>query len=50
VSSKTHSLVIEGIYYQEDDRQQIRFRRLPPPADAEAARVTACIVKKIIDC
>ena len=31
-----HSLVLDGVYYV-DDKQQIRFQRLPPPSDTEAA-------------
>jgi hypothetical protein len=41
-----HSLVIDGVYY-EDSNKRICFQRLPPPADSEVARVTAEIVKKI---
>jgi hypothetical protein len=42
-----HSLVLDGVYYQ-DDRQRIRFKRLPPPCNGEVARVTACIARRII--
>jgi len=41
-----HSLVLDGVYYL-DDRQRLRFRRLPPPGDAEVARVTARIARRI---
>jgi len=41
-----HSLVMDGVYY-EDENKRLRFQRLPPPTDGEVARVTACIVKKI---
>jgi hypothetical protein len=41
-----HSLVLEGVYYQ-DDGQKIRFKRLPPPCNAEVARVTVCIARRI---
>jgi hypothetical protein len=41
-----HSLILDGIYY-EDANKEIRFQELPPPDDSEVARVTACIVKKI---
>jgi hypothetical protein len=41
-----HSLILDGIYY-EDANKEIRFQKLPPPDDSEVARVTACIVKKI---
>ena len=39
-------VVLDGVYYL-DDRGQIRFRRLPPPKDAEVARVTACIARQV---
>ena len=41
-----HSLVLDGVYYL-DDRKQLRFRRLPSPDDAEVARVTSCIARRI---
>jgi hypothetical protein len=41
-----HSLVLDGVYY-EDERGQIRFRRLPPPDNAEVARVTTRIARRI---
>jgi hypothetical protein len=41
-----HSLVIDGVYY-EDSNKRICFQRLPPPADSEVAQVTAENVKKI---
>ena len=41
-----HSLIMDGVYY-EDTNNRICFQRLPPPADAEVARVVACIAKKI---
>jgi hypothetical protein len=41
-----HSLVPDGVYY-EDSKKGICFQRLPPLADSEVARVTACVVKKI---
>jgi hypothetical protein len=41
-----HSLVTDGVYY-EDENKRIRFQRLPPPADSEVERVTAGIVKKV---
>jgi hypothetical protein len=41
-----HSLVMDGVHY-EDENKRLRFQRLPPPTDGEVARVTACIVKKI---
>jgi hypothetical protein len=41
-----HSLILDGIYYEDADKE-ICFQRLPPPGDSEVARVTACIVKKI---
>jgi hypothetical protein len=37
---------MDGVYYEDADKG-ICFQRLPPPADSEVARVTACIVKKI---
>lgn len=40
-----HSLLLDGVYYQ-DASQSIRFRRLPPPDNAEMARVTACIARR----
>ncbi len=42
-----HSLVFDGIYYEDEDGR-IRFRRLPPPTESEVAGVTADIVKKIL--
>ena len=42
-----HSLVFDGVYYEDSDGW-IRFRRLPPPTDSEVAGVTAGIVKKIL--
>ena len=42
----SHSLVLDGVYYMEDERK-IRFKRLPPPSNAEVARVTACIARRI---
>ena len=41
-----HSLVFDGVYYEDSDGQ-IRFRRLLRPTDAEVASVTAGIVKKV---
>jgi ribosomal protein S27E len=41
-----HSLVLDGVYYEDADKG-ICFQRLPPPSDSEVAGVTACIVKKI---
>jgi hypothetical protein len=41
-----HSLVMDGVYY-EDSSERICFQRLPPPSDAEVARVTADVVTKI---
>jgi len=41
-----HSLILDGVYY-EDANKEICFQRLPPPDDSEVARVTVCIVKKI---
>ena len=41
-----HSLVLDGVYYEDSDGR-IRFRRLPKPTDVEVKRVTASIVKKI---
>lgn len=41
-----HSLVLDGAYYL-DERQRLRFKRLPPPGDAEVARVAACIARRI---
>ena len=42
----SHSLVLDGVYYLEDERK-IRFKRLPPPSNAEVARVTARIARRI---
>jgi hypothetical protein len=41
-----HSLVMDGVYY-EDDNKRIYFRRLSPPTDAEVALATAKMVKNI---
>lgn len=41
-----HSLVMDGVYYRDEDKR-ICFQRLPPPEDSEVARVTASIAKKI---
>lgn len=38
--------MLDGVYYQ-DDRQRIRFKRLPPPCNGEVARVTACIARRV---
>ena len=42
-----HTLVLDGVY-ASDEGQRIRFYRLPPPDDAEVARVTACIARRIV--
>ncbi len=41
-----HSLIFDGVYYEDSDGR-IRFRRLAAPDDSEVARVTAGIVKKV---
>jgi hypothetical protein len=41
-----HSLIFDGVYYEDSDGR-IGFRRLPVPNDSEVARVTAGIVKKV---
>ena len=42
-----HSLVIDGVYF-EDEQKRIRFRRLPKPSDSEIARLMECIARRII--
>jgi hypothetical protein len=42
-----HSLVLDGVYYV-DDKQQIRFQRLPPPSDSEVRQITERIARRII--
>ena len=42
-----HSLVLDGIYYV-DAKQQIRFRRLPPPSDSEVKHITERIARRIM--
>ena len=42
-----HTLVLDGVY-AADERRRIRFYRLPPPENAEVARVTACIARRIV--
>ncbi len=42
-----HSLVLDGVYYL-DDRQRLRFRRVPPPSDAEVGRVTSSIARRVV--
>jgi hypothetical protein len=39
-------VVLDGVYYL-DDRGEIRFRKLPPPDNAEVAQVTACIACRV---
>jgi hypothetical protein len=42
-----HSLVLDGVYYV-DNKQQIRFQRLPPPSDSEVRQITERIARRII--
>jgi hypothetical protein len=42
-----HSLVPDGIYY-ENEQKQIRFQRLPPPSDSEVMQITERIARRII--
>ena len=42
-----HTLVPDGVYYQDDTRQ-IRFQRLPQPSDSEVAQITERIARRII--
>ena len=42
-----HSLVPDGIYYKNEQRQ-IRFQRLPPPSDFEVRRITERIARRVI--
>ncbi len=42
-----HSLVLDGAYYV-DEKQQIRFQRLPPPSDSEVRQVTERIARRIM--
>jgi len=42
-----HTLMLDGVY-AADEFRRIRFYRLPPPDDAEVARVTARIARRIV--
>jgi len=42
-----HSLVLDGLYYQDAERQ-IRFQRLPPPSDPEVRQITERIARRIM--
>jgi hypothetical protein len=42
-----HSLVLDGVYY-EDDKKQIRFLRLQPPSDSEVEKITERIARRIM--
>lgn len=42
-----HTLMIDGVY-ASDEEGRVRFHVLPPPDDAEVARVTARIARRIV--
>ena len=42
-----HTLVLDGVYAEDADRA-VRFHRLFPPTDAEVARVTDRIVRRVV--
>jgi hypothetical protein len=42
-----HSLLLDGVFAREAQGSTPRFHRLPPPDDAEVARVAAQVTRRI---
>ena len=42
-----HSLILDGVYVSSVPYEAPRFHPLPPPTDAEVARITAAIVRRV---
>jgi hypothetical protein len=42
-----HSLILDGVYVSSVPYEAPRFHPLPPPTDAEVARITAAIARRV---